>query len=166
MLLNRTLREQCLRQAVVQLFGQAEDVLLVRDEAHLEVELCVFGLTVGSEVLVAQAAGDLEVALEPRDHQQLLELLRRLRQGVEVARLHTARHEVVPRALRRRRRQQRRLDLREAALREEVADELDHAMAHHDVLVHRLAAEVEVTVLQPQKLLHLSLLDDVEGRRL
>jgi hypothetical protein len=53
--------------------------------AHLEVELGELGLAVGTQVLVAHAARDLEVAVVPRDHQELLEDLRRLRQRIEVA---------------------------------------------------------------------------------
>ncbi len=47
-------------------------------ERPLEVELGELQLAVRSEVLVAIAAGDLEVALHSRDHQQLFEQLRRL----------------------------------------------------------------------------------------
>ena len=65
---------------------KAMTVVLV-DEAHLEVELGELGLAVAAQVLVAVAAGDLEVAVDAGDHQQLLELLRALRQGVDVARL-------------------------------------------------------------------------------
>ena len=57
-----------------------------RDEGHLDVDLGELGLAVGPQVLVAEAAGELVVALEAGDHQQLLEQLRRLRQGVEAAR--------------------------------------------------------------------------------
>ncbi len=53
------------------------------DERHLEVELGEVGLAVGALLLVAKAARDLVVALEPADHQQLLEELRRLGQRVE-----------------------------------------------------------------------------------
>ena len=60
------------------------------DEAHLEVELGELGLAVAAQVLVAEAARDLEVAVDAGDHQQLLELLRALRQGVDVARLEAA----------------------------------------------------------------------------
>ena len=59
-----------------------DHVVLVH-EAHLEVELGELGLAVGAEGLVAEAAGDLVVALEARHHQQLLEQLRRLRERVE-----------------------------------------------------------------------------------
>ena len=68
-----------------QRLDQRLDVLGVA-EAHLDVELGELGLPVGPEVLVAEAAGDLEVALEAGHHQQLLEQLRRLRQRVPVTR--------------------------------------------------------------------------------
>ena len=43
------------------------------------------GLAVGAQVLVAETARDLVVAVHAGHHQQLLEQLRRLRQGVELA---------------------------------------------------------------------------------
>ena len=70
------------------------------DEAHLEVELGELGLAVAAQVLVAVAAGDLEVAIDAGDHQQLLELLRALRQRVDGPRLEAARDDEVARALR------------------------------------------------------------------
>ena len=102
-------REHALEQAV----DHVEHVLLL-DERHLHVELGELGLAVGAEVLVAEAARDLEVALEAADHQQLLEELRRLRQRVPGAAHEPARHEEVARALGRRAGHDRRLDLEEA----------------------------------------------------
>ena len=69
------------------------------DEAHLEVELGELRLAVAAEVLVAEAAGDLEVAVDAGDHQELLELLRALRQGVDGARLEPRRDDEVAGAL-------------------------------------------------------------------
>ena len=97
-----------------------DDVVLV-DEGHLDVELGELGLAVGAQVLVAEAARDLVVALVAAHHQQLLEELRRLRQRVPRARLQAAGHEEVARALGRRAREDRRLDLEEVALVEDVA---------------------------------------------
>src|SRR3712207_7350545 len=57
---------------------------------------------------------DLVVALQPADHQQLLEQLRGLRQRVPLARLQPHRDDEVAGALRRRAGQVRRLDLHEA----------------------------------------------------
>ena len=68
-------------------------------ERDLDVHLRELGLPVGAQVLVAEALHDLEVAIHARDHQDLLEDLRRLRQRVELARVHAARHQVVARAL-------------------------------------------------------------------
>ena len=56
-------------------------------EAHLEVELGELRLAVAAQVLVAEAARDLEVAVDARDHEQLLELLGALRKRVDRARL-------------------------------------------------------------------------------
>ena len=55
--------------------GQGEDVLLVR-ERQLDVELRELLQAVGAEILVPEAARDLVVALEARDHEQLLVDLR------------------------------------------------------------------------------------------
>ena len=90
--------------------------VLDADEGHLEVHLRELELPVGALILVAEAAHDLEVAVEARDHQQLLHELRRLRQRVEAPGLQAARHQEVARALGRRLREHRRLDLEEAQL--------------------------------------------------
>ena len=80
----------------------SEHVVLV-DEARLHVELHELVLAVGAQVFVAEAAGDLVVALDPADHQQLLEQLRALRQRVEANRALARGHEELAGTLRRRR---------------------------------------------------------------
>ena len=97
------------------------------DEAHLEVELGELRLAVAAQVLVAEAAGDLEVAVDARDHQELLELLGALRQGVDAARLEARRDDEVAGALGRRLDEVRRLDLDEAVGVVDLADRLDEA---------------------------------------
>ena len=124
-----------------------EHVVLV-DEAHLHVELHELVLAVGAEVLVAEAAGDLVVALDAADHQQLLEQLRRLRQGVEAARLLARRHEELAGALRRGRHEHRRLDLGEALALHGAADGAVDVGTHREVALHALATEVEVAVAE------------------
>ena len=63
---------------------QLEDELDV-GEGHLHIELRQLLNAVGAEVLVPEAARDLEIALEAGDHEELLEDLRRLRQREEAA---------------------------------------------------------------------------------
>ena len=129
-----------------------EHVLLL-DEGHLDVELVeLAGGAVGARVLVAEAGRDLEVAVEARRHDQLLELLRRLRQGVEGAGMEPARHQEVARALGRARGQDRRVALHEAQVHHVPADAGNDRAAPHHVLVHALAPEVEEAVAQPHLL--------------
>src|SRR6185503_17361183 len=90
--------------------GERRDVF-ARDERALDVDLREFRLAVGTEILVAKAARDLEVAVEAGNHEQLLVDLRRLRERIELTRMHAAGHEIVPRAFGRRFRQDRRLEL-------------------------------------------------------
>ena len=90
-----------LEHAMQHRFDRLEHVFLGH-ERHLEIELIkLAGRTVGATVLVAEAGGDLEIAIEARHHQELLELLRRLRQRVELAGMKTRGHQEVARPFRR-----------------------------------------------------------------
>ena len=144
------------------------DHVLLVDEGHLEVELRELGLAVGAQVLVAEAAGDLVVALVAGHHQHLLEQLRRLRQRVEVARVHPRGDEEVARALGRRARHHRRLHLEEVVRVEEVADRAVDGVAHDHRVLHARPPQVDDAVAQAQQLVDRALLVDRErrGRRL
>ena len=50
---------------------RAHDVVLV-NEGHLDIDLGELGLAVGAQVLVAEALGNLVVALDATDHEELL----------------------------------------------------------------------------------------------
>ena len=136
-------------QAVHHRLDGREHVLL-GDEAHLDVELVELArAAVGAGILVAKAGCDLEVPVEAGDHVELLVLLRRLRQGVELARMQARRHQEVARTLGRRGGQDRRLELGEALLVHVAADARDHPRAQHDVALHLLAAQIEEAILEP-----------------
>ena len=84
------------------LFDNSEDLVL-RDKRHFDVELVeLAGRTVGAGVLVAKARSNLEITVEPGNHEQLLELLRRLGQGIKFSRMDARRHKIVACAFRRR----------------------------------------------------------------
>ena len=147
----------CHRLALGELLEHAGDDRLDRcehvfllDKAHLEVELIKFARqAVGARVLVAKTRRDLEVAVEAGHHQQLLVLLRRLRQRVELAGMNPRRHQEVARALRRGCRQDRGLELEEALLLHPLAHGINDRAAGHDVLVQLLATQVEEAILEP-----------------
>ena len=132
--------------------GDRRQHVVLAGEAHLGVELHELVLAVGTQVLVAEAAGDLVVAVDPGDHQQLLEQLRRLRQGVERARLLARRHEELAGALRSRRNQHRSLDLDETLRLHRRTNRRVDLPAHAQVALHPLPAQIEVAVLQPHVL--------------
>ena len=106
------------------------------DERSLDVDLRELRLAVGAQILVAEAAGDLEIFLDAGDLQQLLVLLRRLRQRVERAGVEPRRHEEIARTLRRRVGEDGRLDLEEAGFVEKIARGLGHAVAGAQVAPH------------------------------
>ena len=86
-----------LKHAMDDRFDRIENVLLGH-KAHLKVELIKLARrAIGARILVAKARRDLEVTVETRDHDQLLELLRRLRQRVKFPRMQPRGHEVVAR---------------------------------------------------------------------
>ena len=108
----------------------------------------------------------LEIAVKARQHQNLLIELRALGQSVEVARLHTAGHQIVTRTLGRGLDEGRRFDLGEVVLAEIVADDLHDLAAQHDRLVHGRAAQVKVTVAQAQVVVDVDLVAQLKRRGL
>ena len=139
--------------------------VLALHEAHLDVHLRELGLAVGAQVLVAEAAGDLVIALDAPHHQHLLELLGALGQRVETARVRAARHDVVACALGRGVRQDGRLHLQKAALVQGAAHGLGHLMAQVQGLEHLGTADVQVAPLHARGLVRLDAVLDGERRR-
>ena len=118
------------------------------------------------EVLVAEAAGDLVVALEAGHHQQLLEELRRLRQRVERARADAGRDEEVARALGRGAGEDRRLDLEEVVRVEVVAHRARDRVAQRSARASTSRRRSIIAVAQAQRLVDRRVLVDRERRRL
>ena len=149
---HRPAAAEFLEDAAQHRLDRREDILL-RDEAHLDIELIEFaGAAVGARVLVAETGRDLEIAVEARHHDELLELLRRLRQRIELAGMQARGHEKVARALRARGGQDRRLELEEALRLHPRAQAVDDLAAQHDVLVQLFAAQIEEAVFEPHVL--------------
>ena len=142
-----------LEQMPHQAFHQFLDLRLIQ-KGSLDVELREFRLPIGAQVLVAEAAHDLIVAVEARNHQQLLVDLRRLRQREEFAGVRAARHQVVARAFRRRLGQHGRFDVDEARLVQIVAHRARDPMAQQQSLAHLLAAQIQVAEAQSHFLAH------------
>ena len=137
-LLKRTLHHR---------FHRGEHVVL-RHEAHLDVQLVEHQRPVRPARLVAEAGCYLEIPVEPGHHRQLLELLRRLRQGVELAGVQPGRHQKVPRALRRAGRQYRRLELVEPERDHPPPDAVDDPGPQDHVPLQLLPPQVQEAVAE------------------
>ena len=145
------------------LFERAHDIVLVH-EGHLDIDLGELGLTVGTQVLVAEALGNLVVALDATDHEQLLQELRGLRQGVEVARLNTAGNDEVAGALGRGLEQGGRLNLHELTVVQRLANGKGEVGAQLEVGHHFGTTEVQIAIAQAGVLAGLDAVLDLERR--
>ena len=134
------------------------------EEAGLDVDLGEFGLAIGTQVFVAEALGDLVIAVEASHHQQLLEQLRALRQREEHALVDAARHQVVPCAFGRALGEHRRFDVDETVLVEKLAHLHGYAVAQDQVLLHHRPAQIKHAVRQAGGLGEV-LVVDLERRR-
>ncbi len=139
--------------------------VLLGGEGHLHVQLVeLAGGTVGTGVLVPEAGGDLEVPVKAGGHQQLLELLGSLGQGVELAGMVPGRHQVVSRALRRRSGQNGGGDLQEALLGHEPAQLRHHLAAQNDIALDGRVAQIQEPVLEAGIFVRLLGLVDLKGQ--
>ncbi len=166
-LVIRHLRKWCLQihvdgreRRLQESLDHAEDHLRPR-EADLQIDLRELRLAVGAQVFIPEAAHDLEVAVEAGDHQDLLEYLRRLRQRIELARVHPAGDEVIARAFGRRAGHERRFDFVEALRVQILADGDRDPVSQLDVVLHLRTPEVDVAMLQA----HLFIRQHRVGRR-
>ena len=139
--------------------------VLLGGEGHLHVELVeLAGRAVGARVLVAEAGGYLEVAVKAAGHQELLELLRRLGQGVELAGVVARGYEVVARALGRGHGEDGGGYLHEAVLGHALAQCGDDVGAQDDVRLDLGVAQVEIAVLKAGALVGLAAAVYLEGQ--
>ena len=133
-------------------------------ERHLAVNLSELRLTVGPEVLVPEAAHDLEVAVVTGHHEELFLLLGTLGQGVELAGVHSRRHHEVAGSLGSGLNQIRGLYLHKALAVQVVAYLVSHTVTQHQILLQWIAAQVEIAVLHTQVITAVGLVLNGERR--
>ena len=137
--------------------------VLLRGERHLHIELVeLAGRAVAAGVLVAEAGGDLEILIKAARHQQLLELLRCLRQSVELAGVLAGGDEIVARALGGRGSEDRRRNLEEAVIHHRAAQRRDDVAAQDDVVLDGGVAQIEIAVLESRALVGLTAAVDLK----
>ena len=154
-----------LEEMLGEAFEHVEHILLMY-KAHLAVDLRELRLTIGAEVLVAEAAHNLEVAVHASHHQQLLVLLRTLRQGIELTGVHAGRDNEVAGPFGGALDEHGGLYLEKITVGEVVSHQHSHLVAHDEVVAHGIAADVEVAVFHAEVVATVALVFDGKGRRL
>ena len=127
-------------------FDRVHNVLDLFDETHLDVYLGKLRLTVGSQVLVAEAFCYLIISVETRDHKKLLIKLRRLRQRVETTLVNSGRNEIISRALGRGPAEHRRFHFDETVLVKKSSRRFRDFVSQKQVLLERRSSQVEISV--------------------
>ena len=144
---------------------ELEHILLFH-KRHLTVDLRKLGLTVCTQVLIAETLGNLEVTVEATDHQQLLQGLGRLGQSIELSWIHTTGHHKVTGALWGRTNQNRRLHLDEVLAIQEVTNQDRHTVTQFEVLTDSGTTKIQITVLHTDIIATIGIVLDGERRRL
>ena len=152
-----------LEQHAAHILEQRDNIFLVY-ETHLTIDLSKLGLTVGTQVLVAEALGYLEIAVEACNHKELLQGLRALRESIELTGIHTRGNHKVAGAFRSRTDKYWSFNLYELLCIEEVADKYRHTVTQLQIATHHIASKVKIAVLHTQVVATVGIVLDGEGR--
>src|SRR6185369_11499472 len=144
------LPEDCSNQAL----HHPDDIVTV-DEGHLAVDLGELGLAVGPEVLVPEAADNLEVAVKAGDHEYLLEDLRRLRKRIKLPLVYSRRDKKITGTFRGGFGEKRGLYLEKTVLGQIAAGRLRDPGAEDHALLELRPAKVQIPVLETEILGHI-----------
>ncbi len=148
-----------------QTFKSLQNILLLY-KRHFAVDLREFRLTVGAQVLVAEATNNLKVAVHTCHHQQLFVLLRALRQSIELAGIHTRGHYEIACTFGCRLDKERSLYFKEVEVIQVVAHQDRHTVTQLEVAAHRIAAQVQIAVFHTKVVAAIALVLDGKRRSL
>ena len=124
--------------------------ILLFDKAHLQIKLVEFArAAIGAAIFIAETWCNLEIAIKTGHHNQLLELLGRLRERIKFTRMQTRWHQKVTRAFRRRCGQNRCLEFGKTLANHAGADRLDNLRTQHDVGMWTATAQIKITIAEP-----------------
>ena len=135
--------------ALYKTFDRIHNVFDFVDETHFDVDLRKFGLTVCAKVFVAEAFGNLKISVEARNHQKLLIELRRLRQSVKFAGMHSRRNEIISRAFGRGLAEHRRFDFDKTVFFKELSRRKRNFVTHFKVMLKSGTTKIEISVFKP-----------------
>jgi len=123
-----------------------------------------FELAIGTEVLVAEAPGDLVIPIDPTNHAQLLEQLGALRKRVERAGRQSTRHDKIPSTFWRRCNEHWGFDLDETLIVHRPTKRTVDFGANSQIALHALGTKVNVTMSETHHFVDLNTIVQLERR--
>ena len=129
-----------------QTLKSVEDVFLFH-KSHFTVDLRELWLAIGTEVLVPKAFHNLEILVHTTYHQQLLEGLWRLGQGIKLSLVHTAGHQKIPCAFGCGFDQIRGFNINKALVGQVFPDLHGHFMAKNQFVFNWIPANIQIAIL-------------------
>ena len=133
-------------------------------KTHFNVDLSKFGLTVGAQILVAEAFCNLIITVEPGNHKQLLIKLRRLRQRVKTPLVNAGRNQIVARAFGRRPAEHGGFNLDKAVVVEKCAGGFGYFVAQKQVFLQSRAAQIEIAIFKAKRFVYVYVVGYFERR--
>ena len=115
-------------------------------ERKLHVRLGELRLSVRPQIFIPKTPCDLKISVITGTHQKLFIQLGRLGQRIEIPRMHTAGHQIIPGTFRRRLTKNRRLNLKKAFLRHKSAHFCRNLTAQYHLLLQVRTAQIQVTI--------------------
>jgi hypothetical protein len=119
-----------------------------------------------AQIFVAEALHDLEVFVQPGDHQNLLENLRRLRQCVKLPVMDAAGHQKIARTFRSRAREHGRFHFEKSHLVHHLANFENDLVAQRQIPVRLRTPQIQIPEAQPRLFRRVDFVFDRERRRL
>ena len=147
-------------------FLEKVDNIILINKTHFTVNLCKLWLSVSTKVLITEALGYLEIAVEASNHQELLQSLRALWKSVELTWIHTRRNHKIAGSLWCTTNKNRCFNLHEVLCIEEVTNQDAHTMAQLQILAHSRTTQIKITILHSDIITTISIIFDSERRSL
>jgi hypothetical protein len=123
-------------------------------------------LSVRPEILIPETLDNLKIPLKPRDHEKLLEKLWGLRQGIEFTGIDSAGNEIVPSPFGGAAGKKGGLDFEKTLIHEIGPCSSHHLMPLDQPLMHGTTAQIEITILQPNRFPRVDFILDGKGEGL
>ena len=146
-----------------QSFKHVQNVFLFY-KRHFTVDLRKLRLSVGSQILIPEAFNDLVVSIVTTHHQQLLEGLWGLGEGIKLSLIHSGRNYKISCTFWSGFDQERSFNIHELVLMQIIARRTVYSITQFKISLYGISSQIQITVFHPQIITTIGIILDGEGR--